>query len=261
MTFKIDEKKLSAIDNVEKYIAGIKYETSTINLLRESLAKIVVCDEKNQPKIIATSISSKPQKRGNCTFKSFNILLREILNRRDGMDFTNPDSDGAKVYKEYRKNLKNKNLKIFLDLLDNGIEEILPNSEKYLIAVAKNIFLKSVVKKDEEVEKKVGEFLIQKGVNLLEIEDKKGRNILFFAVQSGDLAVVDRVLKLGVDVNYATKKFGYTSLHEAVELGEVSIVRKLLKNSADIEAKTLYGRTPLHDAINYTLVTKKLCKR
>ncbi len=249
VTFQIDQEKLAKFGNIEKYLEGIKYETSTINLLREGLAKITVCDEKNYPKIISTSIPTKPQKRGNCTLKSFNIVLREILSKKYSMDFTSPDSDGSKVYKKYRKNLKDKNLRIFFYLLDNGVEEILPESEKTLLDAAKIIFLKSIAKKDEEVEKKVGEFLLEKNQKLLEIEDEMGKNILFFAVQSGDVTVVDRVLKMGADINHATKKGGYTPLHEAADIGEVKIVKKLLKNGADVESKTIYGSTPLHSAI------------
>ncbi len=245
ITFQVDENKLFTIGDVETYLG--RMQNSEIAMWHQALAQIVVCDEKNQPKIISTSIPTKPQKRGNCTLKSFNIVLREILSKKYGMDFTSPDSDGSKVYKKYRKNLKDKNLKIFFDLLDSE-EEIFPQSEKALLEAVKIIFLKSVAKKDEEVESKIEEFLLRKNINPLEVEDKEGNNILFFAVQNGNVAVVEKVIQMGADVNWMTKK-GFTPLYEAARSGEINIVKKLLENGADIGAKTKSGFTALHGAL------------
>jgi len=55
-------------------------------------------------------------------------------------------------------------------------------------------------------------------------------------------------LMLGADVN-AVNREGRTALHAAAALGDVEMIRLLAKNGADLEAKDLYGQTPLSIAL------------
>ncbi|HXG46952.1 MAG TPA: ankyrin repeat domain-containing protein, partial [Methylomirabilota bacterium] len=62
------------------------------------------------------------------------------------------------------------------------------------------------------------------------------------------LAAAKLALLLGADVN-AVNREGRTALHGAVLLGDQEMIRFLVENGADLEAKDMYGQTPLSIAL------------
>lgn len=66
------------------------------------------------------------------------------------------------------------------------------------------------------------------------------------AVERGDVAAVQALLKQGADPNVA-RGDGLTALHVAAQEGNLELVRTLLRAKADVRAKTRLGEyTPLH---------------
>jgi len=72
---------------------------------------------------------------------------------------------------------------------------------------------------------------------------------LAWAVTSGDLEEVRRMLRKGVDIN-ASDYDGKTVLHMAAAEGNYRVVELLLGEKADKNAKDRWGNTALQDAIN-----------
>lgn len=68
---------------------------------------------------------------------------------------------------------------------------------------------------------------------------------LFSAIENGDLAKVQRLIKDGADVNVRTQR-GWTPLHRAVVSNKLEIVKVLVQANADVNAQAHDGRTPLH---------------
>jgi serine/threonine-protein phosphatase 6 regulatory ankyrin repeat subunit B len=64
----------------------------------------------------------------------------------------------------------------------------------------------------------------------------------------GNPKAVDRILKEQPDVN-ETSEDGETALHVAVQLGMVSLVQRLIKQGADLNIADEEGKTPLHVAV------------
>ena len=91
--------------------------------------------------------------------------------------------------------------------------------------------------------------LIKVGINL-NYTDEKGRTPLIYAVIAGELQVVDKLLDLGVKTEIQDST-GYTALHWAVMLGEANIVKLLLLADADINNSSTTGLTPLELAQHY----------
>ena len=75
-------------------------------------------------------------------------------------------------------------------------------------------------------------------------QDTKGNSCLHYAVEGGQVAIVQLLLQKGADVNLQTEK-GRTPLIKAAEGGYLSIVKELTKNGADINAKAHNGYTGL----------------
>jgi ankyrin repeat protein len=77
------------------------------------------------------------------------------------------------------------------------------------------------------------------------------RHLLNAAARSGSVALVQRVLDLGVNVAAVEDWFGYTALHDAASCGDVAVVKALLAAGADANARTPYGFAPLDVALNH----------
>jgi len=67
-------------------------------------------------------IRTKPQKRGNCTIKSFNIVLRSVLNKID----PEKEEDNREAYKKFKRTLIKDNIR---DLVE--VEEKTTNKDKF----------------------------------------------------------------------------------------------------------------------------------
>jgi hypothetical protein len=71
---------------------------------------------------IDCSIRTKPQKRANCAIKSFNIVLRSVLNKID----PEKEEENYKAYKEFKRTLIKDNIR---DLVE--VEEKTTNRDKF----------------------------------------------------------------------------------------------------------------------------------
>lgn len=69
------------------------------------------------------------------------------------------------------------------------------------------------------------------------------------AAQTGDLALLDRLLDAGANLN-AGNDVGYTPLHVAAKRGREAVVVLLLEAGANPNAEDNDGKTPLHWAAN-----------
>lgn len=69
-----------------------------------------------------------------------------------------------------------------------------------------------------------------------------------WACEYGRADVVDFLLEMGVDKN-VSRQFKLTGLHWAAASGDIDTVKVLLKHNAPLEAKNVWGGTPLSSAI------------
>ena len=74
-----------------------------------------------------------------------------------------------------------------------------------------------------------------------------GESPLMLAALSGQLALSEKLVKKGADVN----KTGWTPLHYAASNGHVEVIKLLLENYAYIDAESPNGSTPLMMASMY----------
>jgi len=78
--------------------------------------------------------------------------------------------------------------------------------------------------------------------------DSKGKTFLHLAAAEGDVALIEYLIKRGLDVNQMDDS-GYTPLHEAVQAKQSSVIQILLDHNADVHSKTEELNTPLHLAV------------
>lgn len=81
----------------------------------------------------------------------------------------------------------------------------------------------------------------------LNIFNALGESPLMLAALKGHLALTDKLVKKGADVN----KTGWTPLHYAASNGHVEVIKLLLENHAYIDAESPNGSTPLMMASMY----------
>ena len=72
------------------------------------------------------------------------------------------------------------------------------------------------------------------------------KDALFDAVESGDLAEVERLLDAGADPVATMRISGWAPLHEACYHGHPDIARLLLERGADVNVKNKWNDTSLH---------------
>jgi len=69
---------------------------------------------------------------------------------------------------------------------------------------------------------------------------------MFKGVQTGDIALVEYYLSIGVDPNYQHPEFLAAPLVESIRFKELEIAKLLLENGADPDIKEIWGKeTPL----------------
>ena len=85
------------------------------------------------------------------------------------------------------------------------------------------------------------------GVDLNTQEPQSGLTALSWAIFTGEVEVVEQLLKAGADIN-GQNRDGGTPLHHAAFMGRDRIARILLQNGADVEARDENGETPLNRA-------------
>jgi ankyrin repeat protein len=81
-----------------------------------------------------------------------------------------------------------------------------------------------------------------------------GRTPLDYAVRSGDIAEVRRLIRLGADIRAVDNDcYKRIVLHYAVDSGDENMVRYVLfaylKTGADVNVSDAFGGTPLHNAV------------
>lgn len=92
------------------------------------------------------------------------------------------------------------------------------------------------------------QYLIDRGANL-EHKECQGRTLLYWTSHSGDLDILDLLLRLGADPNQ-TSRLGRTSLSKSAWNNKVDVIRKLLAYpSTKIDMEDDRGRTALHNAV------------
>ena len=69
-------------------------------------------------------------------------------------------------------------------------------------------------------------------------------SILHYAIDSGNVSLLEAVLALGADVNENAD--GFPALHTAIDASRVSVVEALLQRGADPNVRMINDYTPLH---------------
>ena len=82
--------------------------------------------------------------------------------------------------------------------------------------------------------------------------DKRDRRPLHYAAYGNHADVVRLLLARGADVD-AIDKDHYTALHAAAAAGAVIVVQQLLEAEADIMATNVYGNTPIHTGLLFSV--------
>jgi hypothetical protein len=75
---------------------------------------------------------------------------------------------------------------------------------------------------------------------------------IYYAATIGDLEEIKTLLKNNPNLAHIKNKNGWTPLHVAADMGHKEIALLLIRNNAEINAKDIYGRTPLHNKIGDT---------
>lgn len=94
---------------------------------------------------------------------------------------------------------------------------------------------------------------IDKGADV-NSRDEDGTTTLMHALlaENVDRKIVELLVEKGVDINARDPKQGWTALHLAARDGHSDIVRFLLENGAEVDARDIFGNTPLGKAVmNY----------
>ena len=89
--------------------------------------------------------------------------------------------------------------------------------------------------------------LIVKGADLKKRDQINGLNCLLYAVEAGQIKIIERLLDLKMSVN-SVNNSGETALHLACKNQNMEMIKFLLAKGANIQAKTTDKNTPLHYA-------------
>ncbi len=203
------------------YNADGSYNLENLNA---ALLQIVKCDNNGKPEIIAADNPVRPQNRGNCSMKSINIVLREVLGMMDpsltfrkddenGKPLLEPGGPGYELYKEY-KDLVIKFCLEGLVELANGAEGQDPQNSLHsiLIDAVKSSFLQTASKiSDQETGRhalsegllrisELKKILVREKINLNELVNSKGENVIFIAAKSGNVAAFKWCLENKIEI-------------------------------------------------------------
>ena len=140
--------------------------------------------------------------------------------------------------------IDNKNTTIVQELLkitSNANAKNWEGDSALLIALKNNCF-------------EIVDLLLQNGASLEEN--------LIFAMRKGMADLVEKILKLGVNINKVKDKIGQSPLHLAIELNNFKIVKLLLEHKANANFENLSGKTLLQFAVSqgYVEIIKELLK-
>ena len=80
----------------------------------------------------------------------------------------------------------------------------------------------------------------------INVKDGTGWTPLHWAVNEGNIEIVQFLVSKGADVNFMPKHHGWTPLHSAVSITNLEIVKFLISAGANVNAANAGGYTPLH---------------
>lgn len=96
----------------------------------------------------------------------------------------------------------------------------------------------------------VAEYLIDKGVNIGDLQTVEDRNMLIAALRAGSINYLEKCLQKGLKPGFESEaKSGL--LHFASESNSAILVKRLVELRADVNKTNIYGWTPLHTAAWY----------
>jgi len=84
------------------------------------------------------------------------------------------------------------------------------------------------------------DLLIENGADLHHV-DHEGVSVFDVAVTYNNLAIIEKLISEGFDVNKATRNSGFTPLMGAVCYGRLEVIKKLLDLGVDVHARDAYG--------------------
>lgn len=94
------------------------------------------------------------------------------------------------------------------------------------------------------------ESFLANDVSCLFKKDNKGRSMLFFAVERGNIAILEHILRLPTKPDlYATDSSGMSLMHYAVQSKRVQTISILLDHGCNVNAVDKYRQAPLHHAV------------
>ena len=240
VSFDIDKSKLAANPDLDKFLGSLKdcYSGQSFdeNKFFAEVAKIAICDADGKPIICEKSVPCKAQNRGNCGFKSMDILFRSML-RRDNpeLNFAKGE-DGDVIYQSYKKQLIGKNIEEILSLARSSANH--PYYPKILESL-QDVFLKAASKGELHLIEQIMPIFDLEKIDVSKIKNKKGENALFLALRKeGDSAkkieIITWLLSNGVVLDptldmKGIDNFFASSLRDNIEI-ETDILKLLLSS-------------------------------
>ncbi len=194
VVFKVDSGKLGRKNIVEHLKAidftGVNTDGEGINRaiicekLKVGLSPVVETNAGGDLKVIAKKIPTKPQDRGNCSFKTTTLLMRKIVEAiHPEMSFENYTSRGYIAFKEIFKAVAKQNVSLLLKFLqeDGGVH---PYYETVRDLMQKAVFLQAVSKADFELLDRLMPWVLRSGIDISDIKTKEGYNAFNAAVST-----------------------------------------------------------------------------
>ncbi len=83
---------------------------------------------------------------------------------------------------------------------------------------------------------------------------RAAKKLWFWAVENRHLTVVEKLIKLGFDVDFQNEENGYTALMIAAVAGDVDMIRLLIKAGANLNIQNTNGATALITAVIYNQI-------
>ncbi|KAF3935071.1 Ankyrin-1 [Dactylellina cionopaga] len=99
----------------------------------------------------------------------------------------------------------------------------------------------------------VSQVIIDHNPEILKSRDRDGNTALHFTVSQDFPSSVELLLRAGLDPNI-TNKEGVTVLCKAIKSGNIEVIQSLLRYGTDVSAEDSYGWAPLHIAAYYGVV-------
>lgn len=181
---------------------------------------------------------ANPYGAAKCVFKNIQQLIQKST------------STIQKVFETYEKNKKIYECLLFKGVLNSNVEMIEAAVEKGAHLSNAVFYQKTALELALEIgEKKIISLLVKNNCYKPLVMPKNiGHFALIKAMLSNDVSFFLLLLRAGVGVNSMDEGTKHTILHHAVVRGKVRFAEILIENGADIDAKDIYGRTPVYYA-------------